>query len=151
MIEGFFQIQKYPGKGGWYYIPIPDIKQDNSNPFGWVIISGKIDGYPFKYKKLMPMGGGKLFFSLNAQLRNKINKSEGDSVHLLLTENPKVVISNEVYDSIRLIDNDLIDKLTALTENERIKYIQPINEASKETNRIKLINKLIDYLINNNH
>lgn len=151
MIKGIYRIEKYPGKGGWHYIPIPEINQDKSNPFGWVSISGSIDGIPFQFKKLMPMGNGKLFFSINVQLRKELKKQKGDSVELVITQNPKIELSSDILESIRLIDDKLLPIANSLSENERIQMVQPIYDSKNEQLKIKAINKLIDFLVNYNH
>ena len=58
--------------------------QDKSKPFGWVKVKGTIDGVPFNKYHLMPMGNGKLFLPVKSEIRKKIKKVAGDSVHVIL-------------------------------------------------------------------
>lgn len=149
MIKREYKIEKFPGKGGWYFVQIPEIKQDGKTPFGWKTISGSIDGIPFEYKKLMPMGNGKLFFSINAQLRKQLkNKSEGDSVLITINDNPILEITEEIVESIRLVNPKLIRKLNALSNDSKIKWIHPIYCATSDVKKVEAINKLIDFLVN---
>ena len=64
LVDSLYLLKKFPGKGGWTYAEIPEVLQDKDNPFGWVKVSGNIDGYELKQYKLMPMGNGKLFYRL---------------------------------------------------------------------------------------
>ncbi len=36
-------LQKYPCKGGWTYIDVPNVKPNKNNPFGWLKVKGQID------------------------------------------------------------------------------------------------------------
>src|SRR5688572_23597667 len=77
-------LERFPGKGGWTYARIPEIKKNKANPFGWVKVRGTIDGYEIKKYHLMPMGNGKLFLPVKAEIRKKIGKQEGDYVSIIL-------------------------------------------------------------------
>jgi hypothetical protein len=77
-------LQKYPGKGGWTYVELPGLKSRSIMPFGWVIVSGSVDGYPLSNYKLWPMKNGNLFMPVKAAIRKKIAKEEGDTVHVVL-------------------------------------------------------------------
>ncbi|MEO5645526.1 MAG: YdeI/OmpD-associated family protein [Bacteroidia bacterium] len=77
-------LQKYPGKGGWTYAIIPGIKQDKKVRFGWVKVRGHIDDYEIKNVRLMPMGDGRLFLTVKAEIRKKIRKEEGDWIKVVL-------------------------------------------------------------------
>ena len=80
LVNGYYTLEKFPGKGGWTYASIPEIAQNKNNPFGWLQISGFIDFYELKKYKLMPMGNGTLFLPVKAEIRKKIKKEAGDSV-----------------------------------------------------------------------
>jgi hypothetical protein len=84
LVNKKFLLEKYPGKGGWTYAAIPQIRQDKKAPFGWVKVKGHIDDYEIKNYRLMPMGNGKLFLPVKAEIRKKIGKKEGDWVKVVL-------------------------------------------------------------------
>ncbi|MFN5706349.1 MAG: DUF1905 domain-containing protein [bacterium] len=73
LVDEEFLVEKFPGKGGWTYISIPQISASKNSPFGWVRITGFVDDYEIKQYKLMPMGGGKLFFAFKI-INQKTNK-----------------------------------------------------------------------------
>jgi hypothetical protein len=79
-----YLMERFPGKGGWTYVVIPEILQDKHAPFGWVRIRGSIDSYELKGCRLMPMGDGRLFLPVKAEVRKKIGKKDGDWVHIVL-------------------------------------------------------------------
>lgn len=84
LVNKKYLLEKYPGKGGWVYACIPEVLQDKHAYFGWVKVKGRIDDYEFKSFHLMPMGNGKLFLPVKAEIRKKIGKKEGDWVTIVL-------------------------------------------------------------------
>jgi hypothetical protein len=84
LVNNNYLLKKFPGKGGWTYATIPEVLQDKKTPFGWVKVKGTIDGFELKNYRLMPMGNGKLFLPVKAEIRRIIGKKEGDSVKVIL-------------------------------------------------------------------
>ncbi len=82
--DKIYLLEKYPGKGGWTYAQIPEALPQKENPFGWVKVKGSIDGFEFNKYHLMPMGNGNLFLPVKAEIRKKIKKEAGDTVHIVL-------------------------------------------------------------------
>ena len=78
LVNKEFLLRKFPGKGGWTYAEIPEILQNKNTPFGWVKVKGSIDSYSLKQYKLMPMGNGKLFLPVKAEIRKKLSLAEDD-------------------------------------------------------------------------
>ncbi|TXK51339.1 DUF1905 domain-containing protein [Pontibacter qinzhouensis] len=79
-----YQLEKFSGKGGWTYIAFPEITQDKKAYFGLVKVNGTLDAYELKSASLMPMGNGKVFLPVKAEIRKKIGKEAGDWVHVTL-------------------------------------------------------------------
>jgi hypothetical protein len=84
LVDKDYLLQKFPQKGGWTFVAIPEIPQDKHAYFGWVKVCGSVDGYEISNYHLMPMGNGSLFFPVKAEIRKKIGKQEGDWVHVVL-------------------------------------------------------------------
>jgi len=96
LVNKKYLLEKYPGKGGWTYAAIPEVLQDKHSPFGWVKVKGFIDDFEIKHYKLMPMGNGKLFLPVKAEIRKKIGKKEGDWVNVILyADNAPITIPDE--------------------------------------------------------
>jgi hypothetical protein len=79
-----YLLEKYPGKGGWTFAVISEIAPDKRSRFGWVKVKGSIDNHEVKSYRLMPLGNGKLFFPVKAEIRKKIKKKAGDWVTITL-------------------------------------------------------------------
>ncbi len=147
LADGDYLLQKFPGKGGWTYTEIPEIKQNRKSPFGWVRVKGSIDGYPLSQYKLMPMGNGKLFLPVKAAIRKKIGKQEGDTVRVILyADDSPVEIPEELMLCFESEPGELFGTFTGLPEGERKSIIDWIYDAKTEATKTNRIVKLMDRL-----
>ena len=139
-------LEKFPGKGGWTYARIPEIPQDKKAHFGWVKVRGTIDGYEIRKYHLMPMGNGKLFLPVKAEIRKKIKKDVGDYVHVILyPDNEPLEVPEEMI--LCLQDEPAAWKFfNTLSESERNFYVEYIYSAKKEETKIDRLAKSIDRL-----
>ena len=141
-----YLLEKFPGKGGWTYAQIPEIAKDKNTTFGWVKVRGTIDGYEINKYHLMPMGNGKLFLPVKAEIRKQIKKKEGDHVHVILFLDTEPL---ETPEEMLLCIQDEPKAYTfykTLSESEQRYYIQWIYSAKKEETKINRLAKAIDKL-----
>lgn len=139
-VNNNYKLKKFPGKGGWTYAEIPEIKQDKKNPFGWVKVSGLIDDFELKHYKLMPMGNGKLFLPVRAEIRKKIKKKEGDWVHVkLYIDSSPLELPNELIDCFKNEPPEVYQNFLRFGEGEQKAYIDWIYEAKKEDTKVERI------------
>jgi Domain of unknown function (DUF1905)/Bacteriocin-protection, YdeI or OmpD-Associated len=139
-------LEKFNGKGGWTFARIPEILQDKNAHFGWVKVRGTIDGYEIRKYHLMPMGNGKLFLPVKAEIRKKIKKEEGDKVHVILyPDNEPLDVPEEML--LCLQDEPAALKFfKSLSESEQKFYIQWVYSAKKEETKVDRLAKTIDRL-----
>lgn len=139
LVNNSYQLKKFPGKGGWTYAALPEVKPDKKNPFGWIRVKGKIDSVEIKHYHLMPMGNGSLFLPVKAAIRKQLKKKEGDMVKVILyRDNDPVEIPEDLL--LSLIDEPMALKIfQSFTESEKQQYIQWIDAAKKEETRIQRI------------
>jgi hypothetical protein len=139
-------LEKYPGKGGWTYARVPEIKKDAKTPFGFVKVKGTIDGFEIKQYNIMPMGGGKLFLPVRAEIRKKIKKEAGDTVHVILYhDHDKPEIPSEFL--LCLEDEpQALRFFTKITDSERKHYVDWIYSAKHDETKVNRIAKAIDRL-----
>ena len=147
LVNNTYRLEKFPGKGGWTFARIHEMKQDKKAPFGWVKVKGTIDGYEIKKYHLMPMGNGRLFLPVKAAIRKKINKHEGDVVHVVLYPDCEPL---EVPAEMLLCLKDepgALKFFTSLTESEQKFYIEWIYSAKKEETKIARLAESINKLL----
>ncbi len=139
-------LERFPGKGGWTYVRIPEITQDKSKPFGWVKVRGFVDGYEIRKYHLMPMGKGRLFLPVKAEIRKKIGKQQGDNVRVVLfPDNEPLEVPAEMLACLR--DEPAAFKFfRTLTESEQNHYIQWIYSAKKEETRVNRLATSVERL-----
>ncbi len=147
LVNRKYLLEKHPGKGGWTYAAIPEVLQDKTSPFGWVKIRGRIDNFEIKNYKLMPMGEGKLFLPVKAEIRKKIGKKDGDWVHIILyADTDPIEIPTEFLDCLRTdpIAHEMFSSYTDGRKKEFIDWIYSAKTESKKIERIaETLNKLV--------
>jgi hypothetical protein len=146
LIDKNYLLKKMQGKGGWTYAEIPELPPDKKAHFGWRKVRGFIEGYEIRKYHLMPMGNGKLFLPVKAEIRKKIGKKEGDTVHIVLYPDTEPL---EVPEEMKLCLEDepkALNFFNSLSESEQKFYIQWIYAAKKEETKIERLAKTINRL-----
>lgn len=149
LIDEDFLIEKFPGKGGWTFVSIPQIAASKNSPFGWVRISGYVDSFELKQYKLMPMGNGKLFLPLKAEIRKSIKKEQGDTVRVkvYIDETPSE-LTEELLDCFANEEPVLLERFNSLPMFEQRAIIQNIYDSKTEEDKSERIVKLMEVLSN---
>lgn len=137
LVHKKYLLEKYPGKGGWTYAAIPELLQDKNAPFGWVKVKGSIDGFEIKNYKLMPMGNGKLFLPVKAEIRKAIGKKEGDWVEIELYADDAPTSIPEEFLICLESDPEVHQLFLKLTDGQQKEYIDWIYSAKTEDTKVK--------------
>lgn len=147
LVNKKYLLEKYPGKGGWTYAAIPEVLQDKHAAFGWVKVRGSIDDVEIKNYRLMPMGNGRLFLPVKAEIRKKIGKKAGDWVKIVLyADNTPLEIPEELL--LCLLDEPTAHKKFMLfTEGEQKAMINRIFSAKKEETKAERIAETINNIL----
>jgi hypothetical protein len=146
LIQERLLLERFPGKGGWTYARIPDIPAAKKNHFGWQKVRGYIDGYEVKQLHLMPMGKGRLFIAVKAEIRKAIKKQEGDWVEVALYSLEAPLPVPEDFQLCLQDDPDALrnfDKLSAEAKQEYLDWIYAVKSEEVIIDRMATaINKL---------
>jgi hypothetical protein len=140
------QLQRFPGKGGWTYAPLPSVPFEKKNAFGWAKVNGFIDDYRLTNHSVMPMSNGMLFFAVRAEIRKAIKKQAGDTVHIRLfmdDANPELPGDISAAFSKQKKALQFFEQLAA---HNRSAYLNYVNAACDEKDRKKRIGYMMDEL-----
>ncbi|WP_299568334.1 YdeI/OmpD-associated family protein [uncultured Pedobacter sp.] len=144
LVDGLYLLKRFPGKGGWTFIEIPEVDPDKHSRFGWVKVRGTIDSYEIDHYPLQPMGNGKLFLPVKSAVRKKIKKQEGDTVRLILY---RALSGISIPESLTACLKDVpgaYEKFIQLPDGKKKTYVDWIFSSSKEETQIGRIVKLLN-------
>lgn len=146
LVDKKLVMEKYPGKGGWTYVRVPKLPKGSKNKFGFVKVKGTIDGYKISKYNIMPMKDGNHFLPVKAEIRKKIGKEAGDTVHVILfADNEPFRAPKEFMDCLA-DEPSALQFFSKLSGNEKKHYIEWIYSAKKEETKVDRIAKSIDRL-----
>ncbi|MDQ8003284.1 MAG: YdeI/OmpD-associated family protein [Pedobacter sp.] len=144
LVEKEYLLQKFDGKGGWTFIEIPEIQPDKHSHFGWVKVRGFIDHYELPHYPLQPMGNGRLFLPIKAEIRKQIKKQAGDTVKVILYSDD---VNSKITEELKICLKEVsgaYEKFSQLPENQQKAYIEWISASKRDEIKIQRIITVID-------
>lgn len=147
LCDNTYALEKFPGKGGWTYVRIPEISPDKHSHFGWVRVRGTIERFEIRNCNLMPMGEGKLFLPVRAEIRKIIKKQAGDSVHIRLFPDR---LPTTIPEELKLCLEDepgAFEIFLTYTNAEQKACIEWIYSAKNDHTKVERIVKTIDKIV----
>lgn len=150
LVDKEYLLEKFPGKGGWTYVALPEISPDSKAPFGWVTVNGTIDGFELKKHKLLAMGNNQLFLPVKAEIRKKIRKQAGDFARVTLyLDRSLLEIPEEIILCLQNESQEVYAHFIHLKEGAQKQYLDWIYAAKKEETKAERIASMIDRLQKN--
>ena len=145
LVNNRYLLEKFSGKGGWTYAQIAEILPGKP-PFGWVRVRGTIDDYAINNYHLMPMGKGKMFLPIKADIRKKIKKQAGDYVMVTLFADDLPTETPEEFKLCLLDEPCAFDKFVSMSNGQQRAVLEWIYSAKTEVTKIErmalFINKI---------
>lgn len=84
------------------------------------------------------MGNGHLFLTVKAEIRKKINKKEGDLVHVILySDESPIVVPDEIIECFRNEPKEIFETFLSYTEGNPKAYLDWINEARTDKTKVE--------------
>lgn len=147
LVNNTYLLEKFPGKGGWTYAQIPEIPPAKHQHFGWVRVRGTIDNYEFSNYHLMPMGNGMLFLPVKSEIRKKIGKKEGDTVHVILfADNLPATIPEELKICFQN-EPDVWELFSNYSNGQKKAIVEWIYSAKTDDTKVDRIVKAINKIL----
>lgn len=148
LINRTYPLEKFPGKGGWTFAVIPEIKPDPHAWFGWINVKGTIDNIELPRCKLMPKGDGQLFLPVNATIRKKLKKQAGDHVRIVFySADDPPVLPEEMEACFDFEPPEARRAYNHLSADEQHALLKRINAAQSDDKRAQRIRKMMDELV----
>ncbi len=147
VVDGKFTMVKYPGKGGWTYISIPDFGETKKTYFAYHKINLVIDGLRFDNTSIWKTKSGDYFLPVKAEIRKQLGKQEGDSVHVQLYKVPEVLQSDEEIILCLKEEPLALKRWKALADEERTRLSAWIMNAPKEQTKVDRLADLMNELL----
>ena len=138
------ELKYEPGKGAWtYHILIPNTKHIVGK-WGFLKVSGTIDGYELVSRNLAPIKGQDKMLSINETIRKAINKSGGDTVNvtLYLLNHSALITEKQIVETFK--EAGVLTMFEQLSEDEKNAILANIMAQKNEEKQIDVIVKQID-------
>ncbi|SHF05298.1 DUF1905 domain-containing protein [Dysgonomonas macrotermitis] len=142
LVDKDYVLYKTEGKGGWTFAELPEIPMPKS-AFGMLKVKGKIDDYEFSNVHLMPTGNGHVGLAVKSEIRKKIKKQAGDTVHIILYEDK---VPTEIPEELILCmkyEDGIFERFKTFSDAEKKAFINWIYSAKTEQTKADRIAKTI--------
>lgn len=144
LVDQTVQLERFPGKGGWTFVRIPDIPNERAGSLNWKKVNGFIDAYEIKEAQLMPLGKGRLFLPVKADIRKAIGKQEGDWAKITLYLADKVLpVTDDDFMICLEEEPEALRNFQSFTASEQNKYKEWIAAAKDEELKIERMARAI--------
>ena len=142
-------IQKYASKGektSWTYVDIPldillKLKRKDKREFR---IKGLIDDIKIERLACYPVGEGNFIIAINAELRKKLSKKEGATIHLIIALGVSAALqSKELLDCLKE-DKIALKQFNSLLQSHQNYYHRYVYSAKADATKAARIVNVIN-------
>jgi hypothetical protein len=148
MVQFKALIEKFGAKGektGWTYVVVPQaiaeqLKPGEKRSFR---VKGTLDAVPVEHLALIPMGEGDFIIPLKADLRRKLRKQKGDSLHISIEADDRPLPMSEDFLACLEDEPNALAHFKSLPGSHQRYYSKWIEEAKTEATKAKRIAQAI--------
>jgi hypothetical protein len=136
------RLTRPTGVGTWTFAIVPAAAAREGGFKARMRVVGTIDGAPFR-STLMPRGGGTVFVVVPKALRERIGKSSGEEVALVLSPDVRPIVLAVPPDFQRALGTDRA-RFDTLAPSRRKAFLQWVESAKQAETRTRRISKALD-------
>jgi len=134
------------GVGTWTYLDIPPELADLLGAKGQVKVAGTISGHAFR-TSTRPHGDGKHYIVVDKSIRDAIQVTAGDVVHVVMEKDTTPRTIEVPVDFTDRLQSDRLDKtFESLSYSRKKEYVDWIESAKKPETRERRIEDSLDML-----
>jgi hypothetical protein len=144
LLDEALMLEKFPGKGGWTFVRLPEIKTPSGKPLGWDKVCVIFDEHEVSEMGLLSLGNGQRFLPVKAEIRKLIGKQAGDQIRLQIFA--RTIELNIRAEFLLCIEDDpeALKHFQSWKEQEREKYISWIEQGQSTEQQIERMAQAID-------
>jgi hypothetical protein len=149
LVEKNAVIEKFPQKGGWMYVSVPEVDKDKHAWFGLVKVNGFIDDHELVGVNLMPDTKGVMFLAVNSGIRKAIAKDVGDTVYIKLFSAGLPPVEEDDFLTCLREDEVAFKNFDKLSESEKKRITDWVYSPKSDNLKVERMALMIEKLITN--
>ncbi|SMD15048.1 YdeI/OmpD-associated family protein [Pedobacter nyackensis] len=144
LLDKILMLEKFPGKGGWTFVRLPEIKTPSGKPLGWDKVRALFDDFEVSEMGLLSLGNGQRFLPVKSQIRKSIGKQAGDQIRLQLFARIKELDVRAEFLLCLEDDPEALTHFQSWKAQEREKYISWIEQAQNTEQQVERMAQAVD-------
>ncbi|TKC09665.1 YdeI/OmpD-associated family protein [Pedobacter frigoris] len=144
LLDEILMLERFPGKGGWTYVVLPQLKTPSGKLLGWDKVRALFDEHEVSEIGLMSLGNGKRFLPVKAEIRKVIGKEAGNQIRLqLFSQTEELDIRAEFLLCLE-DDPSALKYFKSWKAEERDKYISWIEQGQNTEQQVERMAQAVD-------
>lgn len=144
LLDKLLILEKFPGKGGWTFVRLPEIKTPSGKPLGWDKVRALFDEHEVAEIGLLSLGNGQRFLPVKAEIRKAIGKQAGDQMRLQLFARSEELNLREEFLICLEDDPAALQHFQSWKAQERDKYIFWIEQGQSTAQQVERMAQAVD-------
>lgn len=144
LLDEVLILEKFPGKGGWTFVRLPEIKTPSGRTLGWDKVRVKFDDYEVPEIGLLSLGNGQRFIPVKTEVRKSIEKQAGDKIRLQLFALMEELNVRAEFMLCLEDDPEALGHFEHWKAQERDKYISWIEQGQSTEQQIERMAQAVD-------